>query len=317
MKLEDRGIYIEVSPSFIGEPLTNIDQNKIITAYKDKGALLFRGFKADPMLFKSFVKLFCDFSAFNGSKERKLVDEKSNIQTVNLGYDEFPLHPELARVPWKPDVCFFCCLTAPSSGGQTTFCDGVELVKRLDQKLDKKNQTRLKKNFLIYQTKATQAELDYWLRDTNDLSSTNANCPFKFIKTNKGILASYIVPALHKPLWKNQLAFGNLLLIARFRHNLTHFPFFGDGNLVSTELLEIVRDEAELITHEISWQKSDVLMLDNSRHMHGRRAIVKKDDRLIISSFGYLTFSHQSSHFIDGPWRKEHWGDRVPLRLEH
>lgn len=314
--LKDQGRHIEVNPNIIGEPLTSIDPQQIITAYKDKGALLFRGFKTDQVLFNSFVKLFCDFSVFNGSKQRKLLDEQNNIQTVNLGYEAFPMHAELSKEPWKPDVCLFACLNPPTSGGQTTFCDGIELVKRLEQRLDLKDQKQLKKNFLIYQIKATQTELEHWLENENDLKSTKNDCPYNFIKTCNGIYSSYIVPALHKPLWKNELAFGNLLLIARFRHNLKNFPFFSDGSLVPTELLEIVKEEAEAITHEVNWQQSDVLMLDNSRHMHGRRAIAQDDQRLIISSFGYLTFAHESPYFIDGPWRKENWGHRLPMRLE-
>ncbi|WP_338294871.1 TauD/TfdA family dioxygenase [Planctobacterium marinum] len=314
--LKDLGIYLEVNPNCKDERLTNIDRQQIIEAYLDKGALLFRGFKTDQAIFRSFAQSFCDFSVFNGSKQRKLLDGKNNIQTVNLGFDEFPLNAELAKDPWKPEVCFFACLKPPTSGGQTTICDGIELVKRLDKKLDVNDQKRLKKNFLVYQNRATQEELDFWLNDKNDLSSIRSDCPFNFIKTKDGISSSYIVPALHKPMWKNQLAFGNLLLIARFRHKLKNFPFFGDGTLVSTELLQTVKDEAEQITHEVNWQESDVLMLDNSRHMHGRRAIVEDDQRLILSSCGYLNFAHESSYFIDGPWRKENWGHRLPVRLE-
>jgi len=43
----------------------------------------------------------------------------------------------------------------------------------------------------------------------------------------------------------------------------------------------------------LNWEKNDLIMIDNKRFMHGRRAIVKDDPRDIViiqsqyASFGY------------------------------
>jgi len=38
----------------------------------------------------------------------------------------------------------------------------------------------------------------------------------------------------------------------------------------------------------VNWQRGDLLILDNSRFMHGRIAVLPADGRLIASFFGYL-----------------------------
>ena len=55
-----------------------------------------------------------------------------------------------------------------------------------------------------------------------------------------------------------------------------------DGAVVSLEEIEELRDLAETCTVEINWQDGDVAVLDNTRVMHGRRAIKDKDRQLYI-----------------------------------
>ena len=49
-----------------------------------------------------------------------------------------------------------------------------------------------------------------------------------------------------------------------------------DRNLVA------IRDIAETATHEINWQDGDIAILDNTRVMHGRRAIADANRNLFI-----------------------------------
>ena len=99
--------YVTITPESEDEDLLSLDELTIRQLYKEYGALLFRGFELDSGIFSSFTSRFCNGAAFNDSSGREVIDKENNIQTVNLGEVAFPLHPELARVPWKPDVCFF------------------------------------------------------------------------------------------------------------------------------------------------------------------------------------------------------------------
>ena len=63
---------------------------------------------------------------------------------------------------------------------------------------------------------------------------------------------------------------------------------------------------------EVAWRAGDVLMLDNTRFMHGRTAILDANERLIASFFGYLGFAiPDSEEPPNAPWRQENF--RPPL----
>jgi alpha-ketoglutarate-dependent taurine dioxygenase len=110
---------------------SSLEDEPLIELYKRHGALLLRGFGLDMADFRAFANKLCSSSVFNESADRKLLDGDYKIQSVNGGSEPFPLHPEISREPWKPDVCFFWCIQPPSRGGETLVCDGVELVRRL------------------------------------------------------------------------------------------------------------------------------------------------------------------------------------------
>src|SRR5437868_1922047 len=94
---------------------------EIFDAYRKYGAVLLRGF-ADTE-YESFAKIsdrFCRGYLSNVSAGRGKIEGDRSTQTVNLGNDPFPLHPEMAHKPWKPEICWFWCLSPPSEGGETT-----------------------------------------------------------------------------------------------------------------------------------------------------------------------------------------------------
>lgn len=289
------------------EPGTdNIDvpSGQILDLYRTHGALLLRGFPFDLKSFRVFAETFCSSSVFNESPDRLLLDEANNIQSVNGGLDPFPLHPELAREPWKPDACFFCCLEPPRSQGETTVCDGVELVRRLPTDV----RANLAARRLLYVQPASPETLAYWLGssapDDARLASPPSRCPYRFVRTPRGVMRVFSRPALHRTMFGNELAFGNFLLFARYYLNRPNFPTLDDGLPVPQEWIEAVKIASDGLTVSIPWQRGDLIMLDNSRFMHGRNAIVDGDQRLIASYFGYLKNAPVNPEEpVDPPWR--------------
>jgi hypothetical protein len=57
---------------------------------------------------------------------------------------------------------------------------------------------------------------------------------------------------------------------------------FPDGSRATPDEIEEMRDVAETCTHEINWQDGDIAVLDNTRVMHGRRAIKDAARQLFI-----------------------------------
>jgi alpha-ketoglutarate-dependent taurine dioxygenase len=296
--------YVTIAADREASPL-DLAPDTIVALYKAHGALLLRGFTADLAGFRGFAQQYCIGSTFNESRGRKLLDEAHNIQSVNRGVAPFPLHPELSREPWRPDVCFFGCLNPPTADGATTICDGVEIVRQLPAE----TRRALEGRRLLYAVPAMPEELAHWLGtgtpDDAQLASPPLDCPYTFWRAQGRIIRGFTRPVLHRPMFTDEPAFGNFLLFARYLLGKTGFPLFEDGSPVPDALLAAVKAVADRLTAPIAWQRGDLLMLDNSRFMHGRTAVRDAEERLIASYFGYLNFAEPDAEEpADAPWRR-------------
>ena len=288
-----------------GEALEALDRDGLRALYESHGALLLRGFASDLDAFGHFAREFCPVSVHNDSGNRALIGDQGEIQTVNLGTRQFPLHPELSREPWKPDSCFFYCLTPPSRGGATTICDGVAIVRDLPSALREQMAERRIKYIML----AGPPLLDYWLGtrepDDRQLSDPPPHCPYRFKRVGGQVARLFTRPLLHRPMFAQDLAFGNFLLFARYLRGVKTFPLLDDGSTVPDDWVEAVKRASDPLTVPIEWQAGDLLILDNSRFMHGRTAIVEGDGRLIATYFGYLDDAPRNPEEPADPiWRR-------------
>jgi alpha-ketoglutarate-dependent taurine dioxygenase len=290
-----------------------VDQSLLESEFRRNGALLLRGFDFDVETFRRFAERLCPASIFNESRNRALIDPASNIQSVDLGTAPFPLHPELSREPWRPDACLFACFAPPSRGGETTICDGVEIVRRLPPAIVKK---MLGRN-LAYSQPASHEVLEYWLGTSSprpeQLVYPPPQCPYSFSLSGDKVIRSFVRPLLHKPMFHDGPAFGNFILFARLALGVSHFPMLDDGQPVPDEWVDAVRQAAEPITYALQWRRGDILIVDNSRFMHGRRQIMNAQERKIASYFGYLSFAPVNEYEPPDPvWRRGSFRPPVP-----
>jgi len=297
--------------------ITELDTSLIIDLYKAHGALQFRGFNADTAAFGQFAKQFCSTSVVNESPGRQLIDAAANIHTVDGGDGAFSLHPEISREPWKPDVAFFGCLQAPSRGGQTTICDGVALVRALPEPL----RTAMLRRRLLYIKPTWPTLLEYWLGTPEptdaQLASPPPECPYFFRRyPDTGTVRVFTRPMLHKPMFIDEPAFGNFLLFARFNHGRPDHPVLDDGQQVPEAWLQEIKATGDRLTAAVNWRVGDVLMVDNTRFLHGRTAIVDPGERVILTYFGYLNFAiPDPEEPANAIWRREDF--EPPLRPDH
>ena len=106
-------------------------------------------------------------------------------------------------------------------------------------------------------------------------------------------------------MFLDEPAFGNFLLFARYALRVSHFPLLEDGQPVPDEWVEAVQRAAAPITYALQWHRGDILILDNSRFMHGRRQILDAAERKIASYFGYLSFAPPNEYDPPDPiWRR-------------
>jgi alpha-ketoglutarate-dependent taurine dioxygenase len=271
-----------------GETLSSIDRRSVEALFRQHGAILIRGFRSELPDFTDFAQHYCPVAVQNDSRNRLSLDRQSNVQSVNLGNRPFPLHPELSREPWKPDACFFYCIEPPTHAGQTTVCDGMEIVRGLPADIRDAMAARR----IRYVLPTGPEVLRYWLGtdDPTDaqLADPPEQCPFNFERIGGTIVRSFTRPLLHRTRFQGELAFGNFLLFARYLRGTKTFPLLDDLTPVPDGWVETVKEVSDGLTADVNWQPRDLLMIDNSRFMHGRREVVMNDKRLIATYFGYL-----------------------------
>lgn len=286
--------------------ILEVDPAGIVDLYKAHGALLLRGFRADIDDFGRFARQFCSTSVFNESPGRQPMDPDRNVHTVDAGSGPFSLHPELSREPWKPDAAFFGCMIAPRQGGATTICDGVELVREMPEDVRRGLENRR----LLYVKPTWPDLLQFWFGTAEpsdaQLADPPRGCPYQFRRIpDRGIVRYFSRPALHRPMFIDAPAFGNFLLFARFNNKRPDHPILDDGRQVPEEWLQAIKATGDRLAVPIVWQQGDVVMLDNSRFMHGRTAITDPGERLIATFFGYLNFAiPDPEEPADAPWRR-------------
>lgn len=313
--------YAVIAPAGGAARLDTVAPAAIEAAYRNYGALLLRGFMPETCddldAFRRFARSHCPTAVINETPGRAVLDAVHAIQGVDGGTAPFALHPELAREPWKPDAALFGCLTPPGTGGETTLCDGVALAAALP---DAVRQGLIGRR-LVYIMGVWPALLRFWCgTETPDdalLAAPPRPCPYRFWRMSDGRIArEFSRPALHTPMFCAQPAFGNFLLFARFNNGRGNFPLLDDLTPMPEDWLQAIRTAGEALTAEVQWQAGDVLMLDNTRFMHGRRAITDAAQRQIATFFGYVRFAvPDAEEMPDAPWRQADFRPPPPPAL--
>lgn len=291
--------------------LEGIDQGLLRDLYQVHGAILLRGFDLSLASFGQFCRRLCPTAVINESPGRMRLEGDSAVQTVNLGLDAFPLHPELAREAWKPDSALFACFSPPTRDGQTTLCDGIELVRRLDPAICAAMEPRR----LMHVFQTWPELLNFWLGtatpDDALLANPPQSCPYRFHRRADGmIMRSFTRPLLHRPMFADIPAFGSFLLFARDYLQRRDFPLLDNMREVPDTWVAAIRTAASEVEVALEWRQGDVLILDNTRFMHGRRAIRDVAERRIATYFGYLADAPRNPEEpLQPPWRER---DFVP-----
>lgn len=291
-----------------GQLLSDTDPAEVRRLIETDGTLLMRGFDTTLGSFARLGEILCSNAMFNESPNREILSNEDLIQSVDLGIEPFPLHPELAREPWRPDLCMFGCIGAPGVGGQTNLCDGIAIVEALPDDLVAK----LTERKLMYIRPANPELLEFWLGSRAPTDSILANppptCPYWFRRNKKQIFRGFSRPVFEPTLFQRKPAFANFLLFARDYLQTTRTPVLDDGSVFPDDWLDIIRSAARSLTYAHRWHSGDVLIADNSRFMHGRRAIVQAEERRIATYFGYLKGVGKRELDPEGPvWRKDNF----------
>ncbi|HEY9740471.1 MAG TPA: TauD/TfdA family dioxygenase [Coleofasciculaceae cyanobacterium] len=266
--------------------ILELDTGKIINFFKTSGLLHFRGFDVDLEKFQEFSNLFgTEFLTYaGGGYIRKTINEDGDRTVLSVTYNAggtqqktfgLPIHGEMYYLKNRPTVIWFYCITPASEDGETTVCDGVQVYKQLREETKELFKTKRLRYLRSYANGEWQERYQ-----TNDLSVVEKFCKendlsLKIDRKTQSISTEYIHPAVIKSRWGGQEVFINNILPVEWQESSgkkTSIVRLEDGLKIPDEVILEIKDVTARLTQLISWQSGDIVMIDNTRILHGRRA---------------------------------------------
>lgn len=287
--LTNTKIQIEKLSDKVGRKILNVEntsllelnKEEIINLFKSYGVLLFRGFETDIDTFAEFSNsLSTDFLDYTGGAfNRKMINEEPTILTVTDFKHEVKLHGEMYYTKKPPLMIWFFCANPPLQDGETIVCDSQQFFHELSSSMkDLFNRKKLKFS-------GTLNKEDWHKKyKTNDFYLVKEICKSNGmeveINEDQSIKRQFVASAIHKSRTGQDYVFINSLLAAK--HINPETVCFDDDSEITDEIMSELNEIAERISIEISWQKGDILMIDNTRIMHGRRAFEDEQRNIYI-----------------------------------
>ncbi len=256
--------------------ILELNLEEITNLFKSYGVLLFRGFETNTNIFKQFSNLLSiDFLDYTGGAfTRRVIDGDKTVLSVNDHQFAIKLHGEMYYQKRKPLMLWFFCANPASQGGETTICDGKYFFETLSGST-KNLFSRNKLKFSVHQSK-DQWQAKYRIDDLGKLQEICIDNDISLkINVDKSIDLEYICSAIIPSKCGNYQVFINSLLPTKQLN--PEIINFDDDSEIPNDVLTELDEIAERITTDISWKTGDILMIDNTRVMHGRRAF--SDDK--------------------------------------
>ncbi|MDT3777025.1 TauD/TfdA family dioxygenase [Nitrospira sp. MA-1] len=255
------------------------------------GGVLFRGLPVEsPSDFESFVKVFTQsMIAYEfGSTPRSQVHHQVYTSTEYPSDQHIPLHNEQAYTTEWPMKIWFYCGQPSEEGGYTPIADSREVLTRIPSHIRKRF---IRKGVMYVRNYGNGLDVP-WQKvfNTEDRAIVEQFCrkngilfewkPDGELRTRQIAQAVAVHPVTQEEVWFNQAHLfhvSNLepdvreaLLCAVSEDELPRHVYYGDGTSIETDVLNEIRDVYRCLAVQFSWQKGDVLMLDNMLAAHGR-----------------------------------------------
>jgi alpha-ketoglutarate-dependent taurine dioxygenase len=256
----------------------------------EHGGLAFRGFSCtDRAMFLAAIERM-------GSRTLDIHEESS--RRVHLGdsiytatehpaeFDIFP-HHESSYSLTVPGRVFFFCATRDGSGGETLLADGHEIHARIPPQICAQFEQRgwaLHRRYgdgfgvpwqTAYATTETSA-VDEYCRAQDIETRWDGDT----LTTRQVRMPSLKHPVTGRAVWFNHICFFHrsaipaelLDLLIADRAPLPFDTTYGDDESIDAGAIEVMRAAYRDCSVRFEWRSQDVLVLDNLRIAHGRRA---------------------------------------------
>ena len=269
------------------------------------GGILFRGFDLCGLAdFQEVVKatsVQLMHYAESATPRTELADKFYTSTEFPPGHT-IALHNELTYVSAWPMKIWFFCVTPAAQGGETPIADVRKVFLNIPPEI---RDCFVRKGWMLVRNFGDGLGLP-WQRSFHtsekaEVEEYFSRAGIEYEWKGQGRLRTRQVrpavvqhPETGEPVWFNHIAFWHIAsLDAKLREAMLvtlreeEFPYnvyYGDGSPIEPSVVKILREAYEKETVVFSWQKGDLLMLDNMLVAHGRKPYA--GERKILVAMG-------------------------------
>ncbi|HSW08092.1 TauD/TfdA family dioxygenase [Aquabacterium sp.] len=273
-----------------------------LRAFEETGLVLLSGAELDLTAFEAVTQQLCG-QFHHVATRQALRQQQGDGYTTEVFRDNFILfaHAEGSYRPYPPppQVCFFLCVTPPTAaGGETTVIDGAAVYQHLPAPL----RERLAQQGVVYEClwAPERWQAEFGVATTAELQALMVRLPgVRWDIDAQATLQLWYHSAALSTCRTGQPVFATGLLahLPQVRHprydglpaysKPTNRVYFGDGEPIGDGDVNTLIDLCDALAYAHRWQAGELLMLDNTRYMHGRNMTAEPCPRVLVSRFGH------------------------------
>ncbi len=212
------------------------------------------------------------------------------------------LHHELAQTPMFPEYIFFYCEIAPRSGGETPICRSDVLYQQLVQ-IEPEFVQDLEEYGLQYTNvmpsaddlnsgmgRSWQSTLGVDSREAAEARLQELGYAWQWMDDGSLRASTPPLPAVREVSPGRRTLFNQLIAAysgwADDRNDPSKAIRLGDGRPLAPRAARRMIELADTLTFDLRWRPSDVVLMDNTVAMHGRRPF--EGSRRVLASLGNM-----------------------------
>jgi alpha-ketoglutarate-dependent taurine dioxygenase len=285
-----------------------LSRQQVFDNLDSHGVVLIRDFEFDLDAFEALTTSVCHDFHHVGTRV-KLKEQAGDGYSTEVHRQNFTLlsHSEGTYRPWPPapELCFFCCVSPPlAKGGETSLVDGVRILEMMPDRL----RERFMQSDIIYEMywEPQRWRAEFQVEDTSELEKLlNEHPSLEYDFRGEDLVLHYRTSAICQSR-SGQPAFANALLahLPRITHpayqqnrvytKSSNHVYFENGEEIEDETINVLIDIQDKLMYLHEWQTGDLLVIDNTRFMHGRRMTQTDCERILLSRFGSPGGSYQT-----------------------
>lgn len=254
-----------------------------------RGVVIYRGFADELQDFDDFVSAHSSRVTFDPARDAAT----SNTAEINAGTHEMGLHRENGNLPFNPDMQWFYCLEPAVRGSQTTFCDGTRVLHELSSTTRRTFEQRKIK----YARRIPWANVQRFLSielglpigeiDDSHLEQVNRDVEGQtYYRLDDHLIYSELrTAAITVSRFSGKDSFCNSLLGPSVNYEPPQISW-EDGEEIDFQIWDEIKAVTARCTYDLFWERGDIVVVDNSRVMHGRR-ILDDPSRRIFGAQSY------------------------------